>query len=149
MAASSSIASELHWWFSKRWGEDAPCARVVVAVGALTLVVILAADVRGIYRAAVRARLASLPVEPSAPVLHGEVLDLGIGKALFSQRIDDTRSVYRAGGVRVVRLRGSVAEARRKLLVVAVIHALAACAVLTCAAAVGYAPVGPVRHLQV
>jgi hypothetical protein len=99
----------------------------LLAVNVTVLLSILAADLRALLRATKRARLAVLPVDPgSAHAAHaGEILDLGVGKELMAERLEGATTAYRDGGVRVTRLRGTIAVCRRKLLGVVAVDAVA------------------------
>jgi hypothetical protein len=134
-AASSSIAV---WAVSHRSHGEAPLAVTgggvsVLALGIVTLVGVLAADVRALLHATQRARLAATPVE-SHSAHPGEILDLGFGDELLAERLTGPESAYRDGTLHVTRLRGSVAIGKRKLLGIVAVDSLATCAALACVA---------------
>jgi hypothetical protein len=132
VATSSAVAL---WACCRRAnGAGTPVTAIVAGLLLLVLAAILAADLSILWQSARRARLATMPVDPSRLGSHqGEELDLGVGEDLMAEQLPGPSSAYRANDVRVTRLRGSLGEARRRLFVAVGTDALATCASLACA----------------
>jgi hypothetical protein len=134
VAVATSSAVALGACCRREGGASTASSAIVAGLLLFVVAAILAADLRMLWQSGRRAAIATIPVDARRIGAHqGDELDLGIGEELMAEQVPGPSSAYRATGLRVTRLRGSVGEARRRILVAVGTDALATCAALACA----------------